>query len=80
MSREKGLGGKVLDKPRSLLFQDGGENLCISLEDIGAGWKCKGSYQVNPKHRNMNFMQTLQIFPSSTFPSETLGSMYNTSF
>lgn len=46
MSREKGLGGKVLDKPRSLLFQDGGENLCISLEDIGTGWKCKGSYQV----------------------------------
>ncbi|OXA43430.1 Netrin receptor UNC5C [Folsomia candida] len=45
MSREKGLGGKVLDKPRSLLFQDGGENLCISLEDIGTGWKCKGSYQ-----------------------------------
>lgn len=46
MSREKGLG-KVLDKPRSLLFQDGGENLCISLEDIGTGWKCKGSYQVS---------------------------------
>lgn len=36
----------MLDKPRSLLFQDGGDNLCISLEDVGAGWKCKGSYQV----------------------------------
>jgi netrin receptor unc-5 len=45
-SREKSFGGKVLDKPRSLLFQDGGENLCISLEDIGTGWRCKGSYQV----------------------------------
>jgi len=37
----------VLDKPRSLLFQDGGENLSISLEDVGAGWRCKGSYQVS---------------------------------
>ncbi|CAG7819280.1 unnamed protein product, partial [Allacma fusca] len=47
MSQEKRLGGKVLDKPRTLLFQDGGENLCISLEDVGSGWRCKsqGSYQ-----------------------------------
>lgn len=46
ISQEKSMGGRMLDKPRSLLFQDGGDNLCISLEDVGAGWKCKGSYQV----------------------------------
>ncbi|ODM97828.1 Netrin receptor UNC5C [Orchesella cincta] len=45
ISQEKSMGGRMLDKPRSLLFQDGGDNLCISLEDVGAGWKCKGSYQ-----------------------------------
>lgn len=45
---EKKLGGCLVDKPKVLLFQDGGGNLCLSLEDIGPGWRSKpqAEYQV----------------------------------
>lgn len=45
---EKKLGGCLADKPKSLLFQDGGASLSISLEDISPGWRCKPhtDYQV----------------------------------
>ncbi|XP_022242662.1 netrin receptor UNC5A-like isoform X3 [Limulus polyphemus] len=47
---EKELGGKLLDAPKSMWFQDGGSNLCLCLEDIGPGWKCKpgANYQEIP--------------------------------
>ncbi|XP_076348979.1 netrin receptor UNC5C-like isoform X2 [Tachypleus tridentatus] len=47
---EKELGGKLLNAPKSMWFQDGGSNLCLCLEDIGPGWKCKpgGNYQEIP--------------------------------
>ncbi|XP_046664969.1 netrin receptor UNC5C-like isoform X2 [Homalodisca vitripennis] len=38
---ERKLGGCLADKPKSLLFQDGGASLSISLEDISPGWRCK---------------------------------------
>lgn len=46
---EKKLGGCLVDKPKILLFQDGGGNLCLSLEDIGPGWRSKpqAEYQVS---------------------------------
>jgi len=37
-----------MDKPKTMLFQDGGTSLCLSMEDIGPGWKSKpqADYQV----------------------------------
>nr|CAD7258202.1 unnamed protein product [Timema shepardi] len=45
---ENKLGGCLLDKPKTMLFQDGGANLCLSIEDICPGWRCKpqADYQV----------------------------------
>ncbi|XP_022237682.1 netrin receptor UNC5C-like isoform X2 [Limulus polyphemus] len=47
---EKKLGGKLIDNPKSMPFQDGGSNLCLCLEDIGPGWRCKpgANYQEIP--------------------------------
>lgn len=48
--QEKRLGGYLMDEPKSLTFQDGGNNLCLSLENISDGWKAKPSsnYQEIP--------------------------------
>lgn len=51
--QEKRLGGFLMDEPRTVNFQDGGSNLCLSLDSIGDGWKAKpgSSYQEIPfKH------------------------------
>lgn len=51
--QEKRLGGFLMDDPRSILFQDGGNNLCLHLENVSEGWKAKPSsnYQEIPfKH------------------------------
>ncbi|PSN47953.1 Netrin receptor UNC5C, partial [Blattella germanica] len=49
---EKKLGGCLMDKPKTMLFQDGGTSLCLSMEDIGPGWKSKpqADYQEIPFH------------------------------
>ncbi|XP_073951787.1 netrin receptor UNC5C-like isoform X1 [Choristoneura fumiferana] len=39
--QEKKLGGVLLDRTKTLLFQDGGSNLCLNLEHISPGWKAK---------------------------------------
>lgn len=52
-SQEKRLGGYLLDNPKSIYFQDGGNNLILSIENISDGWKPKpaSSYQEIPfKH------------------------------
>ena len=41
MHVERGLGGRLLDKPKSILFQYGSSNLCLSIEDIAPGWRNK---------------------------------------
>ncbi|XP_066155178.1 netrin receptor UNC5B-like isoform X1 [Euwallacea fornicatus] len=48
--QEKRLGGYLLDEPRSITFQDGGNALCLSLESISEGWQAKpgSSYQEVP--------------------------------
>lgn len=48
--QEKRLGGFLMDEPRTIFFQDGGNNLCLSLESISEGWKAKPSsnYQEIP--------------------------------
>ncbi|XP_068082848.1 netrin receptor UNC5C isoform X3 [Anabrus simplex] len=52
LQMEKRLGGCLLDKPKTMLFQDGGASLCLSMEDIGPGWKSKpqADYQEIPFH------------------------------
>ena len=42
-----------MDKPKTMLFQDGGASLCLSMEDIGPGWKSKpqADYQVHISNR-----------------------------
>ncbi|XP_055934626.1 netrin receptor UNC5C-like [Argiope bruennichi] len=50
MQVEQRLGGKLLDRPKSIPFQDGGANLCLCLEDVAQGWRCKpgANYQEIP--------------------------------
>ncbi|KAL1138574.1 hypothetical protein AAG570_008637 [Ranatra chinensis] len=57
---EKKLGGCLVDKPKVLFFQDGGGNLCLSLEDIGLGWRSKpqAEYQEIPFQHVWNSTQT----------------------
>ncbi len=45
---ERKLGGRLLDTPKQILFQFGGGNLCMSIEEFGPGWRCKlaANYQV----------------------------------
>ena len=53
LQMEKKLGGCLMDKPKTMLFQDGGASLCLSMEDIGPGWKSKpqADYQVHIPNR-----------------------------
>ncbi|XP_076269699.1 netrin receptor UNC5C-like isoform X3 [Rhynchophorus ferrugineus] len=48
--QEKRLGGYLLDEPRSITFQDGGNALCLNLESISEGWQAKpgSGYQEIP--------------------------------
>ncbi|XP_075233698.1 unc-5 [Lycorma delicatula] len=57
---ERRLGGCLMDKHKALLFQDGGANLCLSLEDIGPGWKSKpqADYQEIPFQHVWNSTHT----------------------
>lgn len=34
-------GGVMLDKPKSMCFQEGGGNLVITVDDIGSNWRSK---------------------------------------
>ena len=45
---EQRLGGRLVDKPKQIPFQDGGHNLCLTIEELSAGWRSKlaASYQV----------------------------------
>ena len=45
---EKKFGGQLLDKPKQIPFQDGGHNLCLTIEELAPGWRSKlaANYQV----------------------------------
>ncbi|KAK3593613.1 hypothetical protein CHS0354_025501 [Potamilus streckersoni] len=47
---ERRLGGRLLDKPKQIPFQDGGNNLCLTIEELTPGWKSKlaANYQEIP--------------------------------
>ena len=48
MQMERRLGGRLLDNPKQIPFQDGGHNLCLTIEDLCEGWRSKlaANYQV----------------------------------
>lgn len=43
-------GGRLLDKPKQIPFQDGGHNLCLTIEELSPGWRSKlaANYQEIP--------------------------------
>ena len=45
---ERRLHGRLLDKPKQIPFQDGGQNLCLTIEELAPGWRSKlaANYQV----------------------------------
>ncbi|XP_076447398.1 netrin receptor UNC5C-like isoform X3 [Babylonia areolata] len=47
---EQRLGGRLVDKPKQIPFQDGGHNLCLTIEELSVGWRSKlaASYQEIP--------------------------------
>jgi len=47
---ERRLGGQLVETPRQILFQYGGGNLCLTIEEISIGWRCKmhANYQEIP--------------------------------
>jgi hypothetical protein len=42
----------MLDKPKMMYFQEGGGNLVVTIDDIGANWKSKpqDNYKVSSVH------------------------------
>ncbi|XP_015605954.1 netrin receptor UNC5C isoform X3 [Cephus cinctus] len=51
VDRESLIRGYLLDKPRTLLYQDNGEPLRISLEEVGNEWQSKSPSE----HQEMSF-------------------------
>ncbi|KAL8580951.1 hypothetical protein ACOMHN_017518 [Nucella lapillus] len=47
---EQRLGGSLVDRPKQLAFQDGGHNLCLTLEDLSSGWRSKLPASYQTKH------------------------------
>ncbi|XP_070183045.1 netrin receptor UNC5C-like isoform X2 [Littorina saxatilis] len=47
---EQRLGGRLVDKPKQIPFQDGGHNLCLTVEELSVGWRSKlaANYQEIP--------------------------------
>lgn len=39
IKKERRRGASLLDKPKTLLLQDCGANLCLTLDDLGPGWR-----------------------------------------
>jgi len=41
MTSERRIGGRLVDRPKSFYFQDGGSPLCLGIEEISPGWKTR---------------------------------------
>ena len=39
ISLERRMGGRLVDKAKSFYFQDGGFPLCLSVDELSAGWR-----------------------------------------
>ncbi|KAF0301460.1 Netrin receptor UNC5C [Amphibalanus amphitrite] len=38
---ERRLGGRMMDKSKTLPYQSGSAGLCVALEDLSLGWRCR---------------------------------------
>lgn len=54
-------GGVMLDKSKSMCFQEGGGNLVVTIDDIGANWKSKpqDNYKVLQYYRLYNVYNSI---------------------
>ncbi|CAH0556983.1 unnamed protein product [Brassicogethes aeneus] len=66
--QEKRLGGYLLDEPRSVTFQDGGNNLCLNIECLSDGWQLKSASD----YQEIPFRQIWQANSNSLHCSFTL--------
>ena len=41
MASERRIGGRLVDRPKSFYFQDGGSPLCLGIEELSPGWKTR---------------------------------------
>lgn len=41
MQMERQQGGRLVDKPRHVLYEYGGGSLCVAVNDLCVGWRCK---------------------------------------
>lgn len=62
MQEERKFGGRLLDKPKQIPFQDGGHNLCLTIEELTPGWRSKlaANYQVC-NQCNYNVITTMSL-------------------
>jgi len=55
------MGGRLVDKAKSLYFQDGGAPLCLNMDELNAGWKVRAGTE----NQELNFAQVCR--DSSSF-------------
>jgi leucine-rich repeat transmembrane protein FLRT len=48
IEEENKYGGRLLDKPKQIPFQDGGHNLCLTIEELSPGWRSKLASNLPP--------------------------------
>lgn len=41
MQMERQHGGRLVDKPKHMLYQYGLGSLCLTVDDLCVGWRCK---------------------------------------
>ncbi|XP_050422606.1 netrin receptor UNC5C isoform X2 [Adelges cooleyi] len=73
-------GGVLLDKPKSLCFQNGGGNLVITVDDIGSNWKSKpqDNYKEIP-YANLWNSNAIVLFTLEPFDQQYPDSWVNVS-
>lgn len=60
--QERRLGGVALDRPRTLLFRDGGADLCLSIDNVSPGWRPRASRLDVPFSRIWNSVHNASCF------------------
>lgn len=73
VDRETQIRGYLLDKPRPLLFRDSGENLWISLEQVGNEWQSKSPTE----HQEIGFSDIWNCPSNSSHVAFTLDESFD---
>ncbi|XP_044581928.1 netrin receptor UNC5C isoform X2 [Cotesia glomerata] len=71
--REAQIRGYLLDKPRPLLFRDSGENLWVSLEQVGNEWQSKSPTE----HQEIAFADVWNCPSNSSHVAFTLDESFD---